>query len=202
MAQGQVKRLIQTPSQTVGPFFHLALDRPAWADLAADGPEGERIVIEGRVTDGDRLPVSDACLELWQANAAGRYAHPDDTRNDKPLDPHFRGFGRVATDAEGGFRVTTIRPGPVPGHGNTLQAPHIAVALFARGLLKQLFTRIYFAGEALNESDPVLASIEDPVRRRTLIAGRVASPPGGAATATYRFDISLQGENETVFFEI
>jgi protocatechuate 3,4-dioxygenase, alpha subunit len=191
------ERRTQTPSQTVGPFFHLALDRPAWADLAADGAAGERIVIEGRVTDGDGEPVADACLELWQANAAGRYAHPDDTRSDKPLDPHFRGFGRVATGADGGFRVTTIRPGPVPGRGNTLQAPHIAVALFARGLLKQLFTRIYFAGEALNETDPVLSSIDDPARRRTLVAGRVE-----AAAATWRFDIVLQGENETVFFEI
>jgi protocatechuate 3,4-dioxygenase, alpha subunit len=190
--------LVQTPSQTVGPFFHLALDRPGWADLTADNPEGERIVIAGRVTDGDGLGVADACLEVWQANAAGRYAHPDDSRADKPLDPHFRGFGRVATDADGGFRLKTIRPGPVPGRGNTLQAPHIAVALFARGLLKQLFTRIYFAGEPLNENDPVLASIADAARRRTLVAARADA----AGTPVYRFDIVLQGENETVFFEI
>jgi protocatechuate 3,4-dioxygenase, alpha subunit len=191
-------RLAQTPSQTVGPFFHLALDRPDWADLPADGPRGERIVIAGRVTDGDGLPVADACLELWQANASGRYAHPDDTRADNALDPHFRGFSRVATGADGGFRVTTIRPGPVPSRGNTLQAPHIAVALFARGLLKQLFTRIYFAGEALNETDPVLSSIDDPARRRTLIAARADA----AGTTIYRFDIVLQGDNETVFFDI
>ena len=125
--------------------------RPAGMGRSDSGqPAGERIVVEGRVTDGDGAPVADACLELWQANAAGRYAHPDDTRTDKPLDPNFRGFGRVSTDADGGFRFTTIRPGPVPGRGNALQAPHIAVAIFARGLLKQLYTRIYFADEAAN----------------------------------------------------
>ena len=191
------ERLIQTPSQTVGPFFHLALDRPQWADLTAAGAQGERIIVEGRVTDGDGAPVADACLELWQANAAGRYAHPDDTQADKPLDSNFRGFGRVSTNAEGGFRFTTIRPGPVPGRGNALQAPHIAVAIFARGLLKQLFTRIYFEGDAANEADPVLLSIDDPARRRTLLALR-----GGPDASTYRFDIVLQGDRETVFFEL
>ncbi len=133
-------------------------------------------MIEGRVIDGDGVSVPDACLELWQANAAGRYAHPDDTRTDKPLDPNFRGFGRVATDADGRFRFTTIRPGAVPGRGNALQAPHIAVALFARGLLKQLFTRIYFAGDPLNDTDPVLLSIDDPARRQTLLATRRDGP--------------------------
>jgi protocatechuate 3,4-dioxygenase alpha subunit len=191
-------KVVPTPSQTVGPFFHLALDRPAWADLAAHHPKGERIAVAGRVIDGDGDPVADACLEIWQANAAGRYAHPDDTRADKPLDPRFRGFGRVSTDADGRFRLTTIRPGPVPGRGNHLQAPHLAVAIFARGLLKQLFTRIYFAGEALNDSDPVLSSIDDPARRRTLIA--VRDDAGG--TPAYRFDIVLQGNDETVFFAI
>ncbi len=190
-------KLIPTPSQTVGPFFHLALDRPEWADLAAGNPAGAPIIVEGRMTDGDGAPVGDAVLELWQANAAGRYAHHDDTRIDKPLDPNFRGFGRVSTDAEGGFRFATIRPGPVPGRGNALQAPHIAVAIFARGLLKQLFTRIYFAGETANESDPVLLSIDDPAVRQTLIATR----RDGAAPPTYRFDIVLQGNNETAFFE-
>src|SRR5271169_7211571 len=168
-------KLIVTPSQTVGPFFHLALDRPEWADLTRGNPAGERIVVEGRVIDGDGAPVGDACLELWQANAAGRYAHPDDTRTDRPFDPNFRGFGRVSTDADGGFRFTTIRPGPVSGRGNALQAPHIAVALFARGLLKQLYTRIYFAGDPLIETDPALLAIDDPARRRTLIANRVDS---------------------------
>ncbi len=191
-------RLIPTPSQTVGPFFHLALDRPEWADLAPPGAAGERIVVEGSVVDGDGAPVGDACLELWQANAAGRYAHPDDGREDKPLDPNFRGFGRVSTDAAGRFRFTTIRPGPVPGRGNNLQAPHIAVALFARGLLKQLYTRIYFADEKANEADPVLASIDDPARRQTLLATRSSA----AGAPIYRFDIILQGNGETAFFEI
>ena len=191
-------KLIATPSQTVGPFFHIGLDRPDWADLTAGHPQGERIVVEGRVIDGDGAPVPDACLELWQANAAGRYAHPDDTRTDTPLDPNFRGFGRVSTDADGNFRFTTIRPGPVPGRGNSLQAPHIAVALFARGLLKQLYTRVYFAGEPLNETDPVLSTIADPMRRQTLIATRSED----AEPATWRLDIVMQGDNETVFFDI
>ncbi len=191
-------RLAATPSQTVGPFFHLALDRAEWADLTADNPHGERIVIAGRVTDGDGAPVADAFLEVWQANAAGRYAHPDDTRTDKPLDPHFRGFGRVATDADGNFRLTTIRPGPVPGRGNALQAPHIAVAVFARGLLKPLYTRIYFAGDPANEADPVLQSIDEPRRRQTVIA----APAPGDAPPAWRFDIVMQGHAETVFFDI
>jgi protocatechuate 3,4-dioxygenase, alpha subunit len=191
-------KLVPTPSQTVGPFFHLALDRPEWADLAAEDPRGERIVVTGRMTDGDGGPVADACLELWQANAAGRYAHPDDDRTERPLDPHFRGFGRVSTDAAGRFRLTTIRPGPVPGRGNSMQAPHIAVAIFARGLLRQLFTRIYFADEVLNDTDPVLSSIDDTARRRTLIAARHDED----GSPTYRFDIVLQGDNETVFFDI
>lgn len=192
------EKLVATPSQTVGPFFHLALDRADLADLTKDDPQGDRIVIEGRVTDGDGAPVGDACLELWQANAAGRYAHPDDTRTDKPLDPHFRGFGRVSTHTDGNFRFTTIRPGAVPGGGNALQAPHIAVALFARGLLKPLYTRIYFAGDPANEADPVLQSIDDQARRRTLIAAR----RDGSGALTWHFDIVMQGENETVFFDI
>jgi protocatechuate 3,4-dioxygenase, alpha subunit len=191
-------KLIVTPSQTVGPFFHLALDRPDWADLARGNPAGERIVVEGRMTDGDGLPVADACLELWQANAAGRYAHPDDTRTDRPLDPNFRGFGRVSTDVDGGFRFATIRPGAVPGRGNALQAPHIAVAIFARGLLKQLYTRIYFSDEAANDSDPVLLSIDDPAVRQTLIATRGDGP----GPPTYRLDVILQGERETAFFDL
>jgi protocatechuate 3,4-dioxygenase, alpha subunit len=192
------KTLIATPSQTVGPFFHIALDRLGWADLTAANPQGERIAIAGRVTDGDGAPVPDACLEIWQANAAGRYAHPDDTRADKPLDPNFHGFGRVSTDADGNFRIMTIRPGPVPGRGNALQAPHIAVALFARGLLKQLYTRIYFAGDPLNDADPVLLGIEDAVRRQTLLARRL----DGSQPPTWQFDIVMQGNNETVFFDV
>jgi protocatechuate 3,4-dioxygenase alpha subunit len=194
-----VKR-VPTPSQTVGPFFHLGLDRPDWSDLTRGGKaEGERITIEGQVRDGDGQPVNDALVELWQANAAGKYAHPED-RQEKALDPHFLGFGRAATDPEGRFRFTTIRPGPVPGRGNSLQAPHIGVTVFARGLLKHLRTRIYFADSgAANDADPVLSAIDDPAARKTLLA----TPAGdGAAGCTYRFDIVLQGEGETMFFDV
>ena len=191
-------KLIPTPSNTVGPFFHLGMDRPAWSDLTGDNPAGDRIAIEGRVLDGDGLPVPDAIVEIWQANAAGRYNHPDDHQEDKPLDPHFRGFGRAATDADGHFRLVTIKPGPVPGSGNALQAPHINVALFARGLLKHLYTRIYFADEAANAADPLLSAIEDSAGRDTLLARRTAR----AGPAIYHFDIVLQGANETVFLDI
>ena len=190
-------KLIPTPSQTVGPFFHLGLDRPEWSDLTAGNPNGERIVIEGRVVDGDGAPVPDAIIELWQANAAGRYAHPDDRQSEKPLDPNFRGFGRMATDAEGRFRITTIKPGPVPGRGNTLQAPHINLVFLSRGLLIHLHTRIYFADEPANASDPLLSSIEDPKVRDTLVARREGGSP-----ALYHFDIVLQGDNETAFLEL
>jgi protocatechuate 3,4-dioxygenase alpha subunit len=191
-------KLIPTPSQTVGPFFHLGLDRPEWGDLTADNPLGERIAIEGRVTDGDGAGVPDAMIELWQANAAGRYNHPDDHQEDRPVDPHFRGFGRVATNAEGHFRIVTIKPGPVPGRGNALQAPHINIALFARGLLIHLYTRIYFADEAANAADPLLSSIEDVAVRNTLLARGT----GAGAPPIYRFNIVMQGEGETAFLDI
>jgi protocatechuate 3,4-dioxygenase alpha subunit len=191
-------RLIPTPSQTVGPFFHLGLDRPEWSDLTRGNPKGERIVVAGRVLDGDRAPVPDALIELWQANAAGRYNHPDDPQTDKPLDPGFRGYGRSATDADGNFRFVTIRPGPVPGRGNTLQAPHLNLAIFGRGLLKQLFTRVYFADAAENAADPLLLAIDDPAQRRTLLATRQDDGP----PPTYRFDIVLQGAGETVFLDL
>jgi protocatechuate 3,4-dioxygenase, alpha subunit len=187
---------VPTASQTVGPFFSFALDHPAWADLTDGGKaEGEAIRIEGRVTDGDGAPVPDAILEIWQANAAGKYAHPED-RQQKELDRHFRGFGRCATKEDGTFAFATIRPGPVPGRGNALQAPHITFCIFARGLLRHLYTRLYFEDRAaLNDADPLLASIDDPALRRTLIARETAP-------ATYRFDIRLQGEGETAFFEV
>jgi protocatechuate 3,4-dioxygenase alpha subunit len=190
------EKLTPTPSQTVGPFFHLGLARPEWGDLTTGNPTGERITIEGRILDGDGSPVPDAMIELWQANAAGRYNHPDDRQTDKPLDPNFRGYGRVATNADGTFRITTIKPGPVPGRGNALQAPHINLAVFGRGLLKHLYTRLYFADETANANDPLLTSIEDEAKRHTLLATRAASG------SSYRFDIVLQGDNETVFLDI
>lgn len=191
---------IATASQTVGPFFHFALNRPEWADLTDGGKAaGEQITVEGRLVDGDGTPVADGFLEIWQANAAGKYHHPDD-HQDKPLDPHFRGFGRAFTDGEGRFRFTTVRPGPVPGRGNALQAPHILVTIFARGLLKHLVTRLYFADAGTaNETDPVLSRIEDPAQRQTLLATPQAGPDSRKA---YRFDIVLQGSGETAFFEL
>ncbi len=188
--------LLTTPSQTIGPFFHDALDRRDWSDLTAAGPAGETLRIEGRILDGDGAPVTDALVEIWQANAAGRYDHPEDTQ-DRPLDPKFRGFGRTATDAQGFYRFTTIRPGRVPGRGNTLQAPHISVSIFARGLLKRLATRLYFADEPSNEADPVLGAIDDPALRATLLATRSDGEP-----VVYRFDVILSGKGETVFFEV
>src|SRR3954451_13954650 len=198
-------KLIPTPSQTVGPFFHLGMTRPEWADLTVGNPNspprGERIAIEGRVLDGDGAPVPDAVLEVWQANAAGRYNHKDDPRgsaDDAPLDPGFRGFGRVATGADGEFRLVTIKPGPVPGHGNAWQAPHINIALFARGLLRHLYTRIYFADDPRNEADPLLSSIDDEKVRGTLLARRAED----SEPSVYRFNIVLQGETETAFLDI
>jgi protocatechuate 3,4-dioxygenase alpha subunit len=193
-----VRKLIPTASQTVGPFFHVGLLRPELADLTQGGKAtGETIVIAGQVRDGDGAPIPDAMLELWQANAAGKYDHPED-RQEKPRDAHFLGFGRAFTDKEGRYRFTTVRPGAVPGRGNALQAPHIIMSVFARGLLNRLVTRIYFADLAqANATDPVLGTIEDAALRRTLLA----QPVPGAAPG-YRFDVVLQGKGETVFFDV
>ena len=188
--------LLQTPSQTVGPFFKPALVRSGQESLITTGSRGERVTIEGRVLDGDAAGVSDAMIELWQANADGRYDHPDDSQ-EKLLDPNFHGFGRAATDERGRFRFYTIKPGPVPGSGNILQAPHINVSIFARGLLKRLVTRIYFPDEPLNAADVVLNSVA-PERRSTLIA-RIES---AERQAVLRFDIILQGANETVYLDV
>jgi protocatechuate 3,4-dioxygenase, alpha subunit len=185
-------RLVTT-SQTVGPFFELGFGWMTIDDLAPAGVSGERVTVQGHVIDGEGQPVPDAVLELWQANAHGRYAHPEDTQ-DKPLDPAFRGYGRVATDAAGYFRFRTIKPGPVPGPDGRPQAPHIAVSLFARGLLMRLVTRIYFPDEPANASDPLLALVP-PERHGTLVARR--DTPDGALT----WDVVLQGPGETVFFD-
>jgi protocatechuate 3,4-dioxygenase, alpha subunit len=186
-------RPLQTPSQTVGPFFKPGLIRSGQEWMVTPKSRGERITIEGRVLDGDAAGVSDAMIELWQANADGRYDHPDDSQ-EKLIDPDFHGFGRAATDERGCFRFYAIKPGSVPGPGNILQAPHINVSIFARGLLKRLATRIYFPDEPLNTADVVLNSIAAE-RRSTLVAH--ADQPG-----ILRFDIVLQGENETVFFDV
>ncbi len=186
---------VQTPSQTVGPFFHYALPYQAGPYLVGENTEGERITVEGRITDGDGLPVTDALVEIWQANAAGRYDHPEDGQ-DKPLDAAFSGFGRAPTDEDGVFRFYTVKPGAAPGLHNEMQAPHININILARGVLKRLATRLYFADEVdANRVDPVLNLVPEE-RRQTLIAERAGD------TAVYRLDISLQGENETVFFDI
>lgn len=169
-----------TASQTIGPFWHL-IDEPDWRDLTRFGADGEAITLEGRISDGAAAPVADAAVELFQAS-------PERS-------PTFPGYGRAATDGDGVFRFTTVKPGPLPGPrgANVLQAPHCGLAIFARGLLKPLFTRLYFPNEQLNETDPILALI-DPSRRRTLIAAQTAP-------STWRLDIVLQGEGETVFLD-
>jgi protocatechuate 3,4-dioxygenase, alpha subunit len=184
-----------TPSQTVGPFFHDALlDEDRSGLVSPDHPEALRI--EGTVYDGAGEPVTDAMVEIWQANQAGRYNDPKDAREDLPLDPEMIScFGRSGTDAGGRFSFVTVKPGPVPGPDEGVQAPHIMVSVFARGLLKRVVTRIYFPDEEeANANDPVLSSIEDLDLRRTLIA----HSEGDAL----RFDIYLQSENQTAFFEL
>jgi len=171
---------IATASQTIGPYWHL-LEDPAWADLTRFGAEGEKITLTGAVLDGDGKPCSDACVEIWQS--------------DPPASDNFPGFGRSNTDSAGMYRFITVKPGPVAGRGNTQQAPHIAICLLSRGLMRGLVTRAYFLGEKLNETDPLLMSIEEPTRRSTLIAR-----PAGVAT--WRMDLRLQGEGETVFLDV
>ena len=190
-----------TPSQTVGPYFAIALTPGDydWAptvgnNLVTPDASGERIAIEGRVLDGDAKPVDDALVEIWQADGAGRYAHPGDARANP--NAAFKGFGRAGTDESGRYRFDTIKPGVVPGP-NGSQAPHVLLAVFARGMLRHFFTRLYFSDEAGNDADPILRLVP-PERRATLIARR----EDGGTHALYRFDIRLQGENETVFFDL
>jgi protocatechuate 3,4-dioxygenase alpha subunit len=178
-----------TPSQTVGPFFEYALPYPGGPELVAAG-DPDAIRIGGTVLDGAGEPVGDALIELWQANRAGRYRHPEDRRDELPLEDGFSGFGRCPTDAGGRFAFATVKPGPVAG-----QAPHIGVCVLARGLLRQLYTRIYFPDEqAANAADPLLRSIADPALRSSL----VARPHGDGLT----FDIHLQGERQTAFLDV
>lgn len=194
----------QTASQTIGPYFAYGLTPEAYGRAGicgnvlagADTAGGELIRVEGRVLDGGADPVDDALIEIWQANAAGRYNHSADARGEVALDEAFSGIGRCATDAEGRFWFETVKPGTVPGRGNTLQAPHINVVVMARGMLLHAFTRIYFSDEmTANANDPVLESVEE-ARRPTLIAAREDSAKG----PVFRFEIRLQGDGETVFF--
>lgn len=187
----------QTPSQTVGPFYSMGLTVRPTNSLARGNVQGERMRIEGQVFDGDGKVVPDALVEIWQANSYGRYNHPEDIQ-EKPLDADFLGWGRCGTDKSGGFAFDTIKPGPVPGSDDSVQAPHLNVCVMGRGMLVHAFTRIYFADEKLNDSDPVLKSIKNKARRRTLIAQRGERD----GKIIYRFDIRLQGDNETVFFDM
>jgi protocatechuate 3,4-dioxygenase, alpha subunit len=191
-----------TASQTVGPFFSPALLR-ADAErhvLTQPETEGERIRIEGRVLDGDGVPVPDALVEIWQANAFGRYNHPADTGPAR-LDASFLGFGRSGTEDDGKYWFETIKPGPVPFAGAQMQAPHICVTLFSRGLLNHVVTRLYFENEPANAGDPILQCVPAD-RRPTLLARRVASSELADKMLVYRFDIILQGEGETAFFQL
>ena len=198
----------ETASQTAGPYVHIGL-APAAAGfdifdnnfgnvLVAAETKGERIRIEGRVFDGIGTVLKDVLVEIWQANAAGRYAHAADRQAGKALDPHFRGWGRAATDFETGvYAFDTIKPGPVEGRNGRFMAPHINAWIVARGINIGLATRIYFSDDAeANAKDAVLNIIEWEERRRTLVAQREAG------SNVYRFDIRLQGDDETVFFDV
>ncbi len=200
-----------TPSQTVGPFFAYGLaphNRCHWqpsdiydwketvgANLITPDASGSKIRIEGRVLDGDGMPINDAMLEIWQADAQGRYASPRDARSRPNV--MFTGFGRSATDKDGVYSFDSIKPGAVPGPDGKPQAPHIVFCIFSRGMLRQIYTRAYFSDEAANANDAIL-NLVPADRRGTLIAHKEGSGP----QAVYRFDIRVQGEAETVFFDI
>lgn len=203
--------LPETPSQTAGPYVHIGLiprqagfnifERNFSNMLVTPATRGERIRIEGRIFDGAGEPVRDMLVELWQANAAGRYAHPADLQSDKPIDPAFRGWGRTGTDFETGlFVFETVKPGAVQGRkGRSAMAPHVNLWLAARGVNIGLSTRMYFADETeANSEDPVLNIIDPPSRRATLIAQHALREEA----VVYTFDIHLQGVRETVFFDI
>lgn len=183
-----------TPSQTVGPFLHLGLPWPDGPYVVPEGTSGA-VWIRGMVIDGAGDPVPDALVETWQADPDGRFGHPDDPRGaHQPAIEGFRGFGRCPTDAQGWYEILTVKPGPLPTPEGGLEAPHLDVSVFSRGLLDRLVTRIYFPDETeANAADPVLNAISES-RRSTL----VARPEEGRL----RFDIRMQGENETVFFTV
>ena len=190
-----------TPSQTVGPFFKYGLTPDGkydWNDaftsnLVTQDTSGERVRVEGRVFDGEGAPVPDAMLEIWQADAQGRFSDPQDKR--ALPNASFRGFARCGTDKDGNYSFETIKPGAVPDPDGKPQASHIVLAVFGRGMLRHLYTRIYFGDEAGNTADPVLAQVPAD-RRATLIAVREAGKP------VYRLDLRLQGDDETVFFDV
>jgi protocatechuate 3,4-dioxygenase alpha subunit len=187
-----------TPSQTVGPFLAIGLPWPDGPFVVPEGSPGA-ITITGRVFDGAGEPVPDALVETWQADPDGRFSHPDDPRGAPGgARPAFRGFGRCPTVADGSYRIVTLKPGSLPSPGGGTEAPHLDVSVFARGLLDRVVTRLYFPDEEqANAADPVLAAIGDTGREATLVA---RADPGKADRL--RFDIYLQGEHETVFFDV
>jgi protocatechuate 3,4-dioxygenase alpha subunit len=175
----------RTPSQTVGPFFSFALPWPEGPFVVPDGTP-DAVWLRGQVLDGAGDPVPDALVETWQADADGRITVDSSGAG-------FRGFGRCPTDEDGRYAILTVVPGAIADGGRQVDAPHLAMAVFGRGLLKPVWTRVYFEGQPGNDADPVLAAIDDPDRRATLIAERTGDG--------YRFDIRLQGARETVFFD-
>jgi protocatechuate 3,4-dioxygenase, alpha subunit len=180
--------LARTPSQTVGPFFGFALDWPQGPFVVPQGTD-DAVWLRGRLFDGQGAPVPDGMVETWQADPQGRLPGPDAAA------PDFRGFGRCTTDARGSYAILTLKPGNIRGADGSVHAPHILVSVFARGLLKRAVTRIYFEDEqAANEADAVLMSIGSAAARATLLAAR--------AEGGYLFDIRLQGEGETTFFDV
>ena len=183
-----------TAWQTVGPYFQIGLERLFVNDIAGAGVHGERVAVHGRVFDGAGMAIPDAVIEIWQANSAGKYAHPED-HEDKPLEQGFRGFGRIPTDEGGNFRFSTIKPGSVRGPLGKPQAPHLVVNLMMRGLLRGLVTRAYFPDEETISSDPILQLVE-PARRSTLVLKR--SPDH---SSLFHWDVRMQGDEETVFFD-
>jgi protocatechuate 3,4-dioxygenase alpha subunit len=180
-----------TPSQTVGPFFAFLVHTGSDEVVAGDHPGAVRL--EGRIVDGDGAGVPDSLVEVWEADPAGRYPHPDDPRHAE-VEPGFTGFARSGTDDDGRYRFVIVVPGPVPAPGGGWQAPHLAMSVFARGLLDRVITRVYFPIDGVDlAADPVLAAV-DPDRRDTLVA--TAGPEG------FVFDVHLQGDGETVFFDV
>ena len=183
-----------TPFNTVGPFFKLLVrDRPEGTDcLVSEATAGERITITGRLVDGKAQPVDDGLVEIWQADANGHYRHPNDPHHEL-TDPAFTGCGRAATAGGGVFLFRTIKPGVVANSEGPSQAPHVLVSVMARGVMSRCWTRLYFEGEPLNATDPILALV--PVDRRQTLVAR------STTAGEYEFNIVLQGERETVFFE-
>jgi len=187
--------LIPTPSQTVGPFFRMELTTDEHCVTCVAGPQanGERVWITFRVLDGDGAPVNDAMIEIWQADSNGKYNHPDDMQP-RQVAAGWIGFGRLASGEDGSCVLETIMPGRTAG--STPQAPHLVVAVFARGMLKQLYTRVYFAGDPANREDPILELVP-PERRETLLAR-----PDPGRRGHWMFDVRIQGDQETVFFDV